>query len=562
MADLDAVIIGSGAGGLTAAVALAKAGQKVLVLEQHYVPGGWCHSFQLGGYRFSPGVHYIGQLGEGGAMRGLFEGLDVAKYLTFFEINPDGYEHCLIGPERFDYPRGREALAERLKRRFPSEAKGIDDFLNATQQVGDELAAFGDTSRLMDKVLLPWRVRHVLGTGLQSFGRVLNKHIQDRLLRAILAIQCGDHGLGPARVPFVQQAAIMCHYFDGAYYPKGGGSAIPKALTRGLTQYGGSLKLSTSVDRILVEKSGRENRAVGVRLSDGTEIRAKHVISNADPHVTYGKLLDTELLSKKLLKKLSGTRYSVSGLSLFLALDVNLRERGFDSGNYWATDPISADALYQEMASDACVEREVPPGVFVSVSSLKDPTGHKHSNHSTIEAFTFVPYAPFAKYQGDAEQGRRDGYQNLKHRLIAQMMRGVERVIPEASKHVVFADLGTPLTNDFYCRATQGNLYGTEKSLKQMGPWAFQVGTEISNLWMCGSSTLGHGVMGAASSGLVAAAAVMGCSPGALLSKPTGSFKMYASDDPATWPAEWRQRFGDRLHFPASTLQAEAVSES
>ena len=65
MEDFDTIVIGSGAGGLTAAVALANSGQKVLVLEQHYLPGGWTHSFPLEGYQFSPGVHYLGELQPG-----------------------------------------------------------------------------------------------------------------------------------------------------------------------------------------------------------------------------------------------------------------------------------------------------------------------------------------------------------------------------------------------------------------------------------------------------------------------------------------------------------------
>ena len=105
--DYDVIVIGSG-GRLAAAVPLAQAGKKVLVCEQHEIPGGWTQSFTLNGYRFSPGVHYIGGLQPGGRMRSVYEGLGISEDLEFCEINPEGFDHIFIGDEQFDIPKGKE----------------------------------------------------------------------------------------------------------------------------------------------------------------------------------------------------------------------------------------------------------------------------------------------------------------------------------------------------------------------------------------------------------------------------------------------------------------------
>ncbi len=121
--QFDAIIVGSGVGGLSAAICLSRAGQKVLVLEQHDVPGGWCHSFYLNGHRFTPGVHYVGLLEKGQSTAQLYEGLEIADDLTFFRMNSAAYEHAHIGEERFDFPGNFDELISALVKRFPKEEK-------------------------------------------------------------------------------------------------------------------------------------------------------------------------------------------------------------------------------------------------------------------------------------------------------------------------------------------------------------------------------------------------------------------------------------------------------
>ena len=160
MQEFDSIIIGSGVGGLATAICLARAGQKVLVLEQHYVPGGWSHSFTLGGQRFSPGVHYVGLLDEGQSTNDLYKGLGIANDMVFFRMNPKAYEHCIIGDYKIDLPAGVENLEELLSEKFPKERKNIDEYLTLVQRVNYELQLMSKLIVWWQKVTVPFRTKH------------------------------------------------------------------------------------------------------------------------------------------------------------------------------------------------------------------------------------------------------------------------------------------------------------------------------------------------------------------------------------------------------------------
>lgn len=530
MADWDAIVVGSGIGGLGGAIALSNLGQKVLVLEQHYLPGGWCHTFALEGHKFSPGVHYIGQLQEGGHMRTLLEGLGVAGDIEFMELNPDGIDHIVFEDETFDIPRGQEKFQQRLIERFPNEQTGIRQYFNIMKKVDHGLSLVSGARGLWGKLMLLLRAPAFIFSGMKPAAQIIDRYVKDRRLKAILESRAGDHGMSPNKVPFLQHVAIDAHYWDGAWYPKGGGGAIPRAFISRLKRNGGEIRTRTSVERILIEGTGDERCAVGVRLADGEEIRAKAVLSNADVWVTYNNLVGKEHISESLSKRVQKLKPSLTALSLFMAADIDTEALGLDSGNYWIIADSDVDATYRQAEDDDLTGDGPFAGGFLTVTTKKDPS-KMHAGLHSMEAFTFVSYDAFERWKDSNVGDRPDDYKAFKEHLTNRMLDTLDIVIPNLRDHLKLCELGTPLTNDFYVNSYRGNLYGQEKSISQIGPGAPRIRTEIKGLYHCGQSTNAHGVLGALATGVMAAAKISGKTMDELLEfSAGGTFRCHSAD--------------------------------
>ncbi|MBK9487067.1 MAG: NAD(P)/FAD-dependent oxidoreductase [Chitinophagaceae bacterium] len=549
MQEFDTIIIGSGAGGLSAALCLARAGQKVAVIEQHYVPGGWCHSFYIDGHRYSPGVHYIGGMDKGESTCNLYEGLGIANELVFFRMNKNAYEHCWIGDERIDMPAGIDNLVHSLSEKFPKEKKGIKKYLKLVKTVSKELFLIPKMNGFWDNITIAYRTRHLGKYGLFRLKRVIGWHIKDPLLKSVLNIQCGDHGLPPSKASFPFHCALMDHYFNGGFYPMGGGAAIVKAMTNAIKRHGGEIKTGVAVKKILLQDAENQSpatrrKAIGVELQNGEIIKAKRVISNADPAATY-KMVGHQNLSPKLLKKLEATRYSVTSLMFFISVDMDVREAGIDSGNIWFMPGEDMDAIYEGLTKVSILETDEFDSLFISCSSLKDPLSF-NGRHHTLEVVTFIDYDAFKALYTNLDE-THEQYLKIKERLSEKLMNTFKRILPAVHKNIIHLEVGTPITNEYYINTTKGNVYGTEKGFMQTGPFSYKAKTEIENLYMCGASIMSHGVAGASYSGVKTAAEILGCREEDLIQKDESqALRIYDAEDSSQWPDWIHQRMADK----------------
>ena len=372
--------------------------------------------------------------------------------------------------------------------------------------------------------------------GLFSLKRVIGWHIKDPLLKAILNIQWGDHGMPPGQASFPLHCAIMEHYFDGGFYPMGGGGAIVKAMTNVIKKNGGEVKTQQSVNRILIDSQERK-RAIGVELQNGKQIFADRIISNTDPGKTYLELVGKKYLSQKLAQKLFKTKYSCTSLMLFLTVEMDVRAAGLDSGNIWMMPNRDMDDIYVDMQRTDIEKGDEFPGLFISCTTLKDPASFDGRYH-TLEVITFINHKSFDAFKHESID-RSEAYSKFKDRLTQKMLNSLEKVVPGISQNIVHKELGTPMTNQYYINSTQGSVYGTEKSFKHTGPFAFKAKSEIENLYLCGASILAHGVAGSTYSGVQVAAQILGCRQTDLIAPdPDQNIRIYEAEDSTDYP-DW-----------------------
>ena len=304
---VDAIVVGAGLGGLSAAACLANGGLDTLLLERHNIPGGYATTFVRGRYEFEVALHELSGIGtpdHRGATYRYLEQIGVAQRCEFLQA-PTLYRSIFPGLD-MTLPQGFERYEQVMCHAFPDEADGIHRFLGVCRRFGRELAAMQKVGlhnvfSPLTAVQLPFRFPTVLRYNNATFQAVLRRHVKDPLAQGVLSQFWGYFGMPPARCAFTYFGLGLATYIKhGATYIQGRSQALSQAFVDALEERGGEARFHCGVSRILTEGG----KVCGVVTDEGEEIRADWVISNADPQTTCEELIGQQHVPESFFRSL------------------------------------------------------------------------------------------------------------------------------------------------------------------------------------------------------------------------------------------------------------------
>ncbi|WP_051420609.1 phytoene desaturase family protein [Helicobacter pametensis] len=502
MQKYDAIIIGSGLGGLTCGATLAKGGKKVLVLEQHNLIGGCATCFQRKGTLIDAGLHELD-----------FGPRDMDyKYLIFDHLNlwdkiravPLPTAWTIHSPnQKYTIPHGN--TQEALKAMFPHEKNGIDRYF---EMIKDQAKVFrrlpADMSfwqfffapiTTLPKLFATIRSNH-------NAGEILDSIIQDVKLKKILNINLQYYHHDPYKFIWSYHAITQSSYYHQGAYVHGGSQALSNALASIVSEHGGEVRSRSDVTDILLDG----DRAIGVRYLDKKtkgmqEVYAEYVVANCDPKIVYDRLLPKGDYSQDT-DHTDRFECNTSLISIYMVFDKNLSELypDMDYNNFIVNDHFLNLELSKSSYLDMSLE-DIPLS-FINYSKID----HGLNQEADKYPATITTYGNYKHWNNLS----KEEYEQKKEQVREVFIRRLEAHFPGIMQHCVHLEVATPMTIQRYIKTQSGTPYGYDQSKEGFSGRKHYKSKAIKNLYFASAFNFpGGGFTGAIITGFRAAKGIL-----------------------------------------------------
>ncbi len=492
----DAVIIGSGLGGLSCAAAFARQGFKALVLEQHYVPGGYATTFKRpGGFVFDVSLHST-VVGEREGVHNLIPGFPEIKDVEFVP-HPDLYRAVFPDHDIRVPAKDVEGYIKMLVGYFPEEKEGIAGIFEDMRGLTNDINKYQSAGGKVDMSRFPADFPYLFKSFNKTWGQLQDTRLKDPKLKGIVSGLWGYFGLPPSKLASFYYAMPLIGYLhEGGYYPRGKSQKLSDAFVKFIEDNGGKVKLRTRVEKILI----KDQTAYGVRTEDGSEYTAKVVVSNANAPDTFLKMMEMGEPLEDLKKRMDKLSISFSSFQVFLGLKKDLvNEIGIKDTEIFYYPDYDHEAGYKAALNADIENSGYGLTLYDNLYEGYSPEGKNIVNIIVTQGFDH-----WEKYEADYWKGSKAEYKKEKERMADVVINQVEETfLPGLSEAIEVKEIGTPLTNIRYTSNPRGAIYGWDQTLDNTGPRRFPQTTPIKNLYLSGAWTSpGHGYTAVLMSGV------------------------------------------------------------
>ena len=466
------MIIGSGLGGLSCGVILARKGYDVTVLEQGAQVGGCLQCFTRKGGKFETGMHFIGSASEGQTLDRLLSFLEVRPDITLSQLDSTGYDIVSICGQHFRFANGREAFINQMSSYFPSQRDALERYFDMVGKV-----ASASSMHSLNHVETDAAVN--LEFQMRTINEVIDSVITDPLLAKVLVGNLPLYAAEKDKTPFATHAFVMDFYNQSAYRIVGGSDQVAASLVKTIGRYGGRVLTRSKATKIICD----DTHATGVEVNGSAFVEADIVISDAHPMRTL-ELLDTNLIRPAFRKRINAIPQTVGGFSVYLRFKENtVPYLNSNFYSYLQGTPWDCER-YDEVSW--------PKGyLYMHLCHEPQPQFAK-----TGVVISYMQMADVERWKGTKVGHRGEDYEAFKHEKAERLLAALEHEFPGLRNNIADYYTSTPLTYQDYTGTEGGSMYGIAKDVSLGAACRVPHRTRVPNVLQTGQNINSHGILG------------------------------------------------------------------